>query len=99
MFHCAIFLSFYACCRSSFSVVEVEVCWQMGCRGPCRINLVAFRKDVTKQLDGISFGLFSQIVSEKHFLSALDQVLNDSFTAVVRKRDPINLRLSVPLKK
>src|SRR5205085_1895854 len=42
---------------------------------------------------------FSQIVTEKHSLGILDQILHDPFPAVVRERYPINLRLSIPLKK
>jgi hypothetical protein len=49
----------------SFFVVEVEVWWEMGCCGHCCIDLAAFRKDVTKQPDGISFGFFSQIIPDR----------------------------------
>ncbi len=63
----------------------------MGEARTCCIDLAALRKDVTKHLDGISLGFFSQIISAKHLPGALDHVLNDPFTAVVRERDPINL--------
>src|SRR5438045_2632093 len=52
-----------------------------------------------KRLDDFSFGFFCQIVPETHVLGILDQILHDPFPAVVGECTPIDLRLSVALKK
>src|SRR2546422_923843 len=56
-------------------------------------------QDLMKQLGDISPGFFSQIVPGKHVLGTLDQILHDPFPAVVCECNPIDLRLSVALKK
>src|SRR5712692_5703071 len=56
-------------------------------------------QDLMKHLGDISLAFFCQIVPETHVLSTLDQILHDPFPAVVRECHPIDLRLSVALKK
>src|SRR5262249_37237482 len=55
--------------------------------------------DRIKQLGSARLGFLSQIVPQKHGSGALDQILNDPFPAIIGERDPIDLRLSVPLEK
>src|SRR5712692_3643491 len=97
-----------SCCLRSTSflssraipVVKGEVSWEMGrsCIGSIDVAII-LSQDLMKHLGDISPGFFSQIVPGKHVLGTLDQILHDPFPAVVCECHPINLRLSVALKK
>src|SRR5947209_4574218 len=77
-----------------------EVSWEVGRSsiGGIDVALIS-NQDLMKQLDDISPGFFSQIVPETHVLSTGDQILHDPFPLVVGECNPIDLRLSVALKK
>src|SRR6266571_8901614 len=80
--------------------VHSEVCWQMGrgLRGGMDVA-PALRQDHIKQLDGLHPAFFSPILPETHVAGALDQILHDPFPEKVGESYPIDLRLSIALKK
>src|SRR6266516_2327993 len=67
------------------------------CRGG--IDVAPFSQELMKQPGGISPGFFCPIVPETHVSSILDQILNNPFPEVICQCHPINLPLSVSLKK
>src|SRR2546423_1472881 len=80
--------------------VNGEVSWQMGRGLIGGIDVAHFlRQDHMKQLDGLRPAFFSPIIPETHVLSTLNQVLHDPFPEVVGECHPIDLRLSIALKK
>src|SRR6266568_6534399 len=80
--------------------VHSEVCWQMGrgLRGGMDVA-PALRQDHIKQLDGLHPAFFSPILPETHVAGTLDQILHDPFPEQVGESYPIDLRLSIALKK
>jgi len=71
----------------------------MGCGGASCADLTALCQNVLKYLGFLSFGRISHIIPEKHGLRALNDILNNSFPQVVGQRNPVNFRLSIPLKE
>src|SRR5262249_45287890 len=82
-----------------FSVVRCEIEGDMGGGSIGGLDGPLSGHNRIKQLYGIRLSFFSQIVPQKHGSGALDQILNDPFPAIIGERDPIDLRLSVPLEK
>src|ERR1700730_6460527 len=56
-------------------------------------------QDDLKQLDGLRPAFFSPILPETHVVGTLDQILYDPFPQEVGEGYPIDLRLSITLKK
>src|SRR6266567_8871015 len=56
-------------------------------------------QDDLKQLDGLRPAFFSPILPETHVVGTLDQILYDPFPQQVGEGYPIDLRLSIALKK
>lgn len=56
-------------------------------------------QDDIKQLDGLRPAFFSPIIPETHVVGTLDQILYDPFPEEVGEGHPIDLRLSIALKK
>src|SRR2546429_1329977 len=80
--------------------VNGKVSWQMGRGLIGGIDVAPFlRQDHMKQLDGLRPAFFSPIIPETHVVSTLNQVLHDPFPEVVGECHPIDLRLSIALKK
>ncbi len=77
-----------------------EVSWEVGrsCIGGSDV-VPSLRQVLMKQPGDIRPGFFCPIVPETRALGIFDHILNDPFPAVVRECNPINLRLSIPLKK
>src|SRR5207245_5981572 len=64
------------------------------------VNRVPFRvQDDLNQLDGLRPAFFCPILPETHVVSTLDQILYDPFPQQVGEGYPIDLRLSIALKK
>ena len=62
-------------------------------------DFTVWRENCVKELDGIGFAFFFQVLSEKYFLSTGDHVLNYSLVAVVGKGSPVDVGVSVALEK
>src|SRR6266478_8672319 len=56
-------------------------------------------QDYIKQLDGFRSAFISPIIPETHVVGTLDQILYDSFPEEVGEGHPIDLHLSIALKK
>src|SRR5258707_10530657 len=56
-------------------------------------------QDDIKQLDGLCPAFFSPILPETHVVGTLDQILHDPFPEEVGEGHPIDLGLSVAVKK
>src|SRR5438132_14007016 len=84
----------------ALSAVNSEVSWQMG-RGLIGSLDVApvLRQDDIKQLDGLRPAFFCPIIPETHVVGTLDQILYNSFPEEVGEGHPIDLHLSIALKK
>ena len=82
------------------ATVNSEVSWQMG-RGLIGSVDVApvLCQDDLKQLDGLRSAFFCPIIPETHVVGTLDQILDDSFPEEVGEGHPIDLHLSIALKK
>ncbi len=76
-----------------------KVSWEMSRCGIGGIDVAPFSQELMKQPGGISPGFFCPIVPETHVSSILDQLLNNPFPEVIGQCHPINLSLSVSLKK
>src|SRR6266436_3517973 len=84
----------------ALSAVNREVSWQMGrgLIGSVDVAPVLCQDDI-KQLDGLCPAFFSPIIPETHVVGTLDQILYDPFPEEVGEGHPIDLRLSIALKK
>ncbi len=60
---------------------------------------LVLRQDHLKQLEGLHPAFSSPILPEPHIAGTLNQILHDPFPEEVGEGHPINLRLSVALKK
>src|SRR5207247_9824880 len=56
-------------------------------------------QDDIKQLDGLRPAFFCPIIPETHVVGTLDQILYDPFPVEVGQGHPIDLYLSIALKK
>jgi hypothetical protein len=84
----------------ALSAVNGEVSWQMGrgLIGSVDVAPVLCQDDI-KHLDGLRPAFFSPIIPETHVVGTLDQILDDSFPEEVGEGHPIDLHLSIALKK
>src|SRR5437879_625000 len=79
--------------------VNSKVSWEMGRCGRGGIDVAPFRKVLMKQSGDIGPGFFCPIVPETDVSSIFDQILNNPFPEVIGQCRPINLPLSISLKK
>jgi hypothetical protein len=69
-----------------------------GLIGGCDVDVV-LRQDHLKQLHGLQPAFFSPLLPEPGVAGTLNQILHDPFPEEVGEGYPINLSLSITLKK
>ena len=77
-----------------------EVCWQMGRGLIGGVNVAPILgQDHIKQLGSLQPAFFSPIFLEPHVVGTLNQILYDPFPREVGEDHPVDLPLSIALKK